>query len=65
MPRYSEYTEAPYQGVSQAPEQVRLSTQAAAIFDASVSIPSGAGQRPPLEFQGELTDPTDRDWETP
>ncbi len=48
--RVSDYTEAPYQGVSQAPPQVRLSTQATAIEDWSINVPSGAQPRAPWEF---------------
>lgn len=55
MPRFSRYTEAPYQGVSQAPAQVRLETQAEQADDVSVSIPSGATSRPPFDFLGQCS----------
>lgn len=58
--RVSDYTEAPYQGVSQAPAQVRLSTQATAIEDWSIDVPSGAQPRAPFDYvtilAGLLTD---------
>lgn len=50
MPRQSDYIQAPYQGVSQAAPQVRLSEQAEAIVNASLNVPQGAEKRPPFEF---------------
>lgn len=50
----SQYTEAPYQGVSQAPPQVRSSTQAEELEDCYVSIPQGLQKRPPFEYVGRL-----------
>lgn len=48
--RTSEYVEAPYQGVSQAPTQVRLATQSETMDDVMVAIPSGAAKRPPFQW---------------
>lgn len=50
----SVYTEAPYQGVSQAPPQVRSTTQAEELEDCYVSIPQGLQKRPPFEYIGKL-----------
>jgi hypothetical protein len=50
----SVYTEAPYQGVSQAPPQVRSTTQAETLEDCFVSIPQGWQKRPPFEYVGKL-----------
>lgn len=50
MPQVSQYKEAPYQGVSQAPAQVRLPTQAEAIENAIVAVPEGFQPRPPFVY---------------
>lgn len=50
MVRISEYSEAPYQGASQAPAQVRISTQASIVEDCALSIPMGVEKRSPFEF---------------
>lgn len=55
MPRISDYSEAPYQGVSQAPAQVRLKQQAEVVEDTQLSIPQGAEKRAPFEFLCKLT----------
>lgn len=54
--RISSYAEAPYQGVSQAPAQVRLPTQAEALSDIFTSVPSGAQKRPPMNWACGLED---------
>lgn len=54
MPRYSDYIEAPYQGVSQAPAQVRLLQQAEVVVDTALTVPQGAEKRAPFEFQCKL-----------
>jgi hypothetical protein len=48
------YSEAPYQGVSQAPPQVRSATQAEALENCLVAIPQGLTKRPPMEYVGRL-----------
>jgi hypothetical protein len=58
VPRTSAYSEAPYQGVSQAPAQVRLPTQAEVLTNFSVSVPSGASKRAPFEWLANLVGPT-------
>lgn len=58
MPRTSAYSEAPYQGVSQAPAQVRLSTQAEFLSNYSATVPTGLTKRPPLQWQAQLDGPT-------
>jgi hypothetical protein len=50
----SAYQEAPYQGVSQAPPQVRRRDQAEALEDCLVAIPEGLQKRPPLQYVGTL-----------
>lgn len=55
MAHVSDYIEAPYQGVSQAPAQVRLATQAEALEDVFVTIPSGAAKRPPFVWAANLS----------
>lgn len=54
MPLVSETVEAPYQGVSQAPPQVRLPTQADAIEDILLDFPDGASKRPPIDYVCQL-----------
>jgi hypothetical protein len=54
MAKVSGYVTAPYQGVSQAPPQVRLLEQAEDIQDCMLSIAEGVTKRPPLTFLGEL-----------
>lgn len=62
MAAVSKYVEAPYQGVSQAPPQVRLPTQAQALEDTLVSIPQGAEKRQPFTYLCKLKDhPGDTD----
>lgn len=58
MPRTSAYAEAPYQGVSQAPPQVRLSTQAETLDNLVVAVPAGASKRHPFVWMTALTGPT-------
>ena len=55
MPRTSAYAEAPYQGVSQAPAQVRLPTQAEELQDILATVPSGAAKRPPFVWGAGLS----------
>lgn len=50
MAQLSDYVTAPYQGVSQAPPQVRLREQAEMLEDAMVAIPQGETKRPPFEY---------------
>lgn len=54
MTQVSAYRAAPYQGVSQAPPQVRLPEQASAIVNSSINIPQGWEPRPPFEYVGTL-----------
>lgn len=54
MAQISSYIAAPYQGVSQAPPQVRPTSMAEAIEDAMVAIPQGATKRPPFSWQARL-----------
>ena len=50
MTQLADYVTAPYQGVSQAPPQVRLREQADMLEDALVAIPQGETKRPPFEY---------------
>lgn len=50
MPRYSDYVEAPYQGVSQAAAQIRLPTQAETMDGTWAAIPTGLTKHPPFEW---------------
>lgn len=62
MTQISAYRAAPFQGVSQAPPQVRLPEQASAIINSSINIPQGWEPRPPFEHLGVLLDhPGDTD----
>lgn len=54
MPQTSKYVIAPYNGVSQAPEQVRLPSHAQALEDSFATIPEGWRKRPPVDFLGTL-----------
>jgi len=54
MAHVDAYVDAPYQGVSQAPVQVRLPTQAEVIEDWLVTVPAGAQVRPAFQFQAAL-----------
>lgn len=54
MGQISAYQEAPYQGVSQAPPQVRRRDQAEALEDCIVAIPEGLQKRPPFQYLGTL-----------
>lgn len=54
MGQISAYQEAPYQGVSQAPPQVRRRDQAEALEDCIVAMPEGLQKRPPLQYIGIL-----------
>lgn len=54
MTQISSYHEAPYQGISQAPPQVRRTDQAEALEDYIVAIPEGAQKRPPFQYVGTL-----------
>lgn len=58
MARTSAYSEAPYQGVSQAPAQVRLPTQAEDLNNVLVSVPAGASKRPPFQWLTGLSGPS-------
>lgn len=51
MGQISDYTEAPFQGVSQAPPTIRLKTQAEELTDALVVIPEGDIKRPPVTWK--------------
>lgn len=55
MPQIEDYIEAPYQGVSQAPQAVRLPTQATAIDDSLVALPDGWQKRPPFTYKASLS----------
>lgn len=61
MARTSAYSEAPYQGVSQAPTQVRLPTQAEALEDILVTVPAGVAKRPPFQWLTGLSGPSSDD----
>jgi hypothetical protein len=50
----SAYQEAPYQGVSQAPPQVRRRDQAEALEDCIAAIPEGLQKRAPFQYLGSL-----------
>jgi hypothetical protein len=50
----SSYQEAPYQGISQAPPQVRRKDQAEALEDCLVALPEGLQKRPPFQLVGIL-----------
>lgn len=50
----TDYITAPYQGVSQAPPQVRDKAQASVLDDVWVGIPQGAIKRPPFSYQARL-----------
>lgn len=52
MPQISKYVLAPYNGVSQAPQQVRLPSQAQAVEDSFATIPEGWRKRPPVDWLG-------------
>lgn len=54
MAQISQFIEAPFQGVSQAPAQVRLETQAEEIVDCSITYPTGASKRPPTRWLAQL-----------
>lgn len=54
MGQVSDYRPAPYQGVSQAPPQVRLKEQAEQLEDCLVAIPQGCTKRPPFTWVGKL-----------
>lgn len=54
MPQVSDYREAPYQGVSQAPPQSRLVSQAEGLEDSLIAIPQGWQPRPPFTWLGKL-----------
>lgn len=54
MTQISAYQDAPYQGISQAPPQVRRRDQAEALEDYLVAIPEGAQKRPPFQFVAAL-----------
>lgn len=54
MAQVSAYHEAPYQGVSQAPPQVRRRDQAEALEDCLTAMPNGLQKRPPFQYLGVL-----------
>lgn len=54
MSQVAKYITAPYQGVSQAPPQVRLPEQAEVIEDCALNLPEGATKRPPITWLGTL-----------
>lgn len=55
MPQIDAYLTAPYQGVSQAPPQVRLAEQAELVQDCGLNISEGVSKRPPITWLGTLT----------
>lgn len=54
MAEISGYVKGPYEGVSQAPPQVRLMGACDDMQDCIPSIPNGVQKRPPLEWQSPL-----------
>lgn len=54
MAQTSRYIEAPYNGVSQAPPQVRPTDMAEAIENVYLDVPQGGIKRPPFLWQGRL-----------
>lgn len=54
MGQVSDYVEAPFQGVSQAPHPVRLITQVESMDDSYVAIPDGWQKRPPFDYKASL-----------
>jgi len=50
MSRYDRFIEAPYQGVSQAPQATRLEQQAEMLQDCMIAVPQGFTDRPPMDF---------------
>lgn len=54
MAEISGYVDGPYEGVSQAPPQVRLPGSCEAMEDCYPAIPNGLQRRPPWEFQKPL-----------
>jgi hypothetical protein len=56
MAEISSYAAAPYDGISQAPPQVRLASACDAMQDCIPAIPGGVQKRPPFEWQARLRD---------
>lgn len=54
MTQVDAYITAPYQGVSQAPPQVRLPEQAEILEDVGLNLAEGATKRPPITYLGAL-----------
>lgn len=54
MGQVSDYVNGPYQGVSQAPQAVRLRGSCAFMEDCVATIPYGVQKRPPYEWLGRL-----------
>lgn len=54
MSQIARYVEAPYNGVSEAPPQVRPDNAAEAVEDTYLAVPQGASKRPPFSWQGRL-----------
>ncbi len=54
MAEVSSYVAGPYQGVSQAPQQVRLEGSCSVMEDCIAVIPNGIQKRPPLEYATKL-----------
>lgn len=54
MAEISGYVDGPYEGVSQAPPQVRLPGSCEDMQDCYPAIPNGVQKRPPFEFKAQL-----------
>lgn len=55
MPIEALYVAGPYEGVSQAPPQVRLPGACQDMQDVIATIPNGIQKRPPFEYVGKIT----------
>lgn len=62
MPLFEKFNDAPFQGVSEAPQTSRLPEQVESSEDAIAIIPEGAVKRPPLDYIARLN--LARDWQT-
>lgn len=54
MAEVSRYIPAPYQGISQAPDNIRLLEQATSLVNVLVEVPEGLRKRPPLDYRGQV-----------
>ncbi len=60
MARISRYVDAPYQGISQAPQTTRLEEQVEAAVNGWAILPNGLEKRPPMDLIARL--PLGTDW---